>query len=579
MSEVEAFADDLLYEMMALAPELAGELGVAEVGGRALPNDSLPDFSDEAAARRRRLMDDRRKALDALRGDARDADASDTFEVVDYLLAHGFFGPFAGHDGAGFPETPYPANHLSGWHPTMVALLARDHVVATPEQADAYLARLEAIPSAVPRLRETMEARDCEGMRTPTSSALKALGEIQSFAAAPPEMNTLVTSFREKLALAPSLDVDTLSTRATRIVAERVLPAYAQLLDAMTEEVANASGDAGYGSLPNGEAWYAWMLSAHATLPLTPQAVHQAGLEETREVQARIREEFRRLGFEGETISDLYGAISTEDRRPFGGSTDRSRALADSFTLVRALEDRARPLFARLPRAPVDIELVATEAEDNQHSRYTPPAAGRPGRLSLNLKSIVERPDWELAVLCAHEATPGHHTQLALAQELPLCAFRRTVVFTAYIEGWAKYAETLLDYTLMDDPYVRLGRLRGELYSSVNLALDTGIHWAGWSRERACQFFQIETGAPRAFAESVVDRSLVWPGQLCAYKIGMMKMLEIRDRFGAQQSPERMRAFHSAVLERGSLPLGVLERLSASTSTVQPWEGSHERPL
>jgi uncharacterized protein (DUF885 family) len=231
-------------------------------------------------------------------------------------------------------------------------------------------------------------------------------------------------------------------------------------------------------------------------------------------------------------------------------------------------------LFSRLPRAPVEVELVAPEAEENQHSRYTPPASGRPGRFSLNLKSTLERPGWELPVLCAHEATPGHHTQLALAQELPLGAFRRTVVFTAYIEGWAKYAETLVDHALMDDPHVRLGRLRGELYSSVNLAVDTGVHWAGWSRDKACRFFQDETGAPRAFAESIVDRSLVWPGQLCAYKIGMMKMFEIRDRFGAQHDTGRMRAFHSAVLERGALPLGVLDRLAASPSAAQIMGGA-----
>lgn len=283
-------------------------------------------------------------------------------------------------------------------------------------------------------------------------------------------------------------------------------------------------------------------------------------------MQAQIRAEFRALGVEGDDIAGLYARISGSEHAAFGGGeVSRDRALAETTAMIEQLAARAAPLFDRLPRAGVEISLVAPESEDSLHSQYTPPApkAGRPGRFSLNLKSALERPGWEVPVLCAHETTPGHHTQLALAQELPLCAFRRTVVFTAYIEGWAKYAESLLDRTLMDDPYVRLGRLRGELYSSVNLALDTGVHARRWSRERAAGFFREQTGVGEDFAEAIADRCLVWPGQLTAYKVGMLKMLDVRDGMAARGAGDP-KAFHSAVLNRGALPLSLLDQDAAA---------------
>jgi uncharacterized protein (DUF885 family) len=204
------------------------------------------------------------------------------------------------------------------------------------------------------------------------------------------------------------------------------------------------------------------------------------------------------------------------------------------------------------------------------HTHYTPPAVdgSRPGRFSLNIALAQGNPRWELATLCAHEGTPGHHLQLTIAQELPISStFRRTVVFDAYIEGWAKYAETIPEsHGLLDDPWAQLGRLRGELYSTVNLAMDTGIHAKRWTRDRARAFFRDNTGVSEDFAGVIADRGFVTPGQLCSYKVGMMNFLSARDRFRGRD----IRDFHDCVLGHGALPLSVLDDVVTATLSGSP---------
>jgi uncharacterized protein (DUF885 family) len=565
VSRISAFADALLWDMLSLSPDLAAELGLGDVNGRALPVGGLIDGSDAAVGARRAMMARRRTELTRLPTADLDDDDRTTSAVLRYLLDEGAFGAFAGAAGRSFPEAPYPVNHLSGWHQGMVMMLVRDSVIADADGAEAYLQQMAAIPAAIDGVIAAMAAREAEGIAPPRSTLRKSLAEIEAFLAA--ARNPLVDALRNKAAATIEPAASAHAERGERLWRGTIAPAYARLLSAIEAQLARAGDDAGLWRLPDGDAWYAWLLRSHTTTDLTPEAVHEIGLAETARVQDQIRAEFGRLGIAGGSISELFAAISGPEHAAFSGeATSRTAALERTTEVIETLAARAAPLFARLPRAGVDVTLVPEESEDSIHSQYTPPAptSGRPGRFSLNLKSTLAQPGWELPVLCAHEATPGHHTQLALAQELPLCAFRRTVVFTAYIEGWAKYAETMLDHQLMDDPYVRLGRLRGELYSSVNLALDTGVHARCWSRGQAARFFSDQTGVSGEFAESIVDRSLVWPGQLTAYKIGMLKLAELRQNMAWRPGGTTPQAFHSAVLERGALPLSLLAGAAAA---------------
>ncbi|HEY1426215.1 MAG TPA: DUF885 domain-containing protein [Caulobacteraceae bacterium] len=560
MSAIAAFADGLLYEMMAASPDLAAELGLTEVDGRALPTDTLVDVSDAAAAARRGLMARRAGALGEFDEEALTGDDRLTFQTLCYLLEDGFFGPFCGRAGHRFQADPYPLNHLLGFHPALTMMLSRDHVVRSADDAEAYLARLAKAPAALDGAIEAARRRQDEGYATPHVSLQLALADMRRFLAAPDADNLLVAALRSKLAAVEDGRLAGFAARAEQLFGREVRPAYERLVDETARLATASPDDDGVWRLPDGEAYYAWVLGGHLTAGLTPDEVHQIGLDETERLQSAIRAEFASLGVAGQSIPELYKAI--EGPRPFGGSGDRERALAETTALVHGLAERAAPMFGAFPRAPIEVDLIPAAFEDSLNTCYTPPMAGggRPGRFSLNLRDALESPAWELARVCAHEAAPGHHVQLALAQEASLGAFRRTVVFTAYIEGWAKYAETLIDHDLMDDPYVRLGRLRGELYSSVNLALDTGVHARRWSREKACAFFVDNTGVTPAFARSIVDRGLVSPGQLCAYKIGMLKMLELRSRCRAARGGDyRVQDFHDSMLRHGALPLSVLE--------------------
>ena len=571
MSAIEAFADDLLYRMAAGCGELAAELGLTEVAGKRLPAPGVPDFSDETAADRASMMDRAAEAF-ARMAPPGGRDEAITWRVLRYLLEAGMFGPFAGRAGRAFAAVPYPLNHLSGHHPTSVMLLARDAPATSAEDAQAALTALADWPGAIDGALAAFAAHEAAGVATPRASLRRALGDLEAFVAAAPAENVIIAAYAGKLAaaLGPAA-ADAWSARAQAILGREVLPACAREIAAITARLADEPADDGFWRHPDGAAHYAWLLRAHTTTDLTPAAVHELGLAETDRVQGEIRRQFAALGVAGGTIAELYAAISGPDQAAFGpGPASRERALETTRDLIAEFATRSAPMFAAWPKARVDVQLIAPAFEGSLPSCYTPPspAGGRHGLFSLNYADASAKPAWELPVLCAHEAAPGHHVQLALAQELPLSAFRRAVVFTAYIEGWAKYAETLIDHDLMDDPYVRLGRLRGELYSSVNLALDTGIHALRWTREEAARFFREMTGVSGAFAETIVDRSLVSPGQLCAYKIGMLTFLDLRDRFAGRGGDSERRAFHAAVLGQGALPLSVLAEVAAESLKI-----------
>jgi uncharacterized protein (DUF885 family) len=550
MSAVAAFADDLLYGMAVRSPDLAAELGLRTVGGRALPQDNLPGFDDEAANARNAFMAERRVAFAKLGPDQDPGDA-ETRASVDFLLESGWFGGFAGRQGQGFVTQPYPVNHLNGAHPVLTLMLTRDHAIGGQEDAENYLSRLEALGPAIDGATRAQHARNAEGIKPPAHSLAKALDDLRAFVAPSADENLLARKLPD-------------DARAARIVEITVLPAYHRLIEAA--QAAPGGGELGFGALPNGEAHYAWRLAAHTTRDLSPDQVARIGLEETARVQDDIRALFAGLGYEGGDLSDLYARMEADPALQFPtGPQHRDSVWRDAETLARDLERTARPMFRLWPTATMDIQAIPAELEGSMHTHYTPPDrdAGRPGRFSLNIAAMQGRPRAELAVLCCHEGAPGHHTQLALAQELAgLPDFRRAVVFTAYIEGWAKYAETLLDHDLMDDPYVRLGRLRGELYSSVNLVLDTGVHARGWTRDRAARFFREQTGVGADFAKAIADRSLVEPGQMTAYKIGMLTMRDLRARLERARGPTfDIRDFHDLALGHGALPLAVLENV------------------
>lgn len=558
MSDVNRIADDLLFGMLSESPDIAAHLGIRDVNGRALANDTLTDFSDDGVAARRQTMAKAAKALAAIGTTALNTSDRTTRDMMRYLVEDGMFWIFHGADGARFPEIAYPLNPVEGAHQVLNTLLAQDHVLATAADIDAYRTRLKRLPAALHQIREAARARLREGFTPSRASLEQSLTELKSFLSPPlveqPLLNRLSDASSDVLR-----DAEMTFTR-------EIIPAYEAIMAEMEAQAALDTPTQGLWATPDGDAHYAYLLRGHTTTAMTPAEVHELGLAEAAHLSHRIRERFAQIGISGGSVAEMYRELETLPNARYALSPEgRAEIQRDADAMVRDLSTACARLFDRLPRAGCRIDPAPESQEASAVSHYTPPSADgqRAGVFTINLKDTTQRLRWELPVLCRHEIMPGHHLQLSLAQELShLPSFRRAIVFNAYIEGWAKYAEVLPEEQgISDDPYVALCRMRGELYSTVNLALDTGFNAMRWSADRAADFFSEATGTPRAFGERIVQRSLFHPGQLCSYKIGMRKMFELKSRLEQARGPRfRIQEFHSLVLEEGALPLSLLER-------------------
>ena len=571
-TEPGAFADAFLHALLRDSPDLAANLGIDAVAGHELPRDRLPDFSPSGLERRRALMADWERAYRHVVARPAEDDLQITRAVLDYAFEEGLFSVFPGRLGRDFVDPPYPVTHLSGFHAVVTMMLVRDHDFGAPDAAERYVELLSRVPLAARETIETLRCRRAAGLVAPASVLRQAEADLRAFQV-PADDNLLLRALAE--GLQGQDDAAGWLDRARRVVADGIYPAYREVLDELALHVAAGEDRAGAWRLPDGDAYYAWCLRRYTTTDLTPDAVHELGLQETARVQDRVREQARALKLEGSTMAELFAAAGARAAPP--PYADDAAGLAGYVQeWIARSADALRPAFGLWPRGSIEVQTVPPAFESSLHSHYAPPGHDRPGRFLLNVRHARAAWPGDLDVLCYHEAFPGHHVQLAVAQErdeLPL--FRRVLTFAGYLEGWAKYAETLPESLGIDsDPLYAFSRLRSELYSTVNLVLDTGIHAKRWSQDQAQAFFEREAGASKELARMIAARSVVVPGQLASYKIGMLRMFELLDRFGRRKgSSERLADFHDAVLGGGALPLTVLERtfdqaVAASPSTA-----------
>jgi uncharacterized protein (DUF885 family) len=412
-----------------------------------------------------------------------------------------------------------------------------------------YLARLRGIPALLEQKRALLE----EGLRRGITVPAICLRDI------PDQLDAhLVPDPPEVLPLAdgPAHVRD----EADAIVREQVQPAYRALRDFLVDTyLPGARQSIALTELPDGPEWYAAFVRYHTTTDLSPQEIHEVGVAEVERIGAEMREVMQQIGFAG-TKAAFAEHLATDARFFF----DTEDALLAFYRDIAKRIDPAVPkLFRMLPRLPFGITAVPPEQAASAAAAFYVQgslALGRPGTFYANTYDLASRPRWNMESICLHEAVPGHHFQIAIAQELEgLPEFRRqSLANTAYIEGWGLYCESLgTEMGMYTDPYQRYGALDAELLRAVRLVLDTGMHALGWSRDRAIAYFEEHSASPRHEIITEVDRYLVLPGQALAYKVGELKLKELRARYPSAD----VRDFHDEVLRHGALPLGILERL------------------
>jgi uncharacterized protein (DUF885 family) len=343
----------------------------------------------------------------------------------------------------------------------------------------------------------------------------------------------------------------------------KVLPAYKRLHDFLKDQyLAQARPTIAWSELGNGAEWYAYLVRYHTTTSMAPEEIHEVGLREVARIRGEMERVKSQLGHSGD-LRSFFDALRADPNLYF---TDAAELIA-GYQVIRERVDAGMPLlFARIPKAGFEIRPVeAFRAASEAAGSYFPgsPDGKRPGVFYVNTHDLPSRPKYAMEALYLHEAIPGHHYQGSIAQEATdMPRYRRFAYDTAYGEGWALYAESLgRDLGLYTDAYSEFGALSAEMWRAVRLVVDTGMHAKGWTRDQAIDYFRANTALGDADIRAEVERYIAWPGQALAYKVGQLKILELRRRAQAKLGPRfDIRAFHAQVVDSGSLPLAVLEK-------------------
>ena len=470
-------------------------------------------------------------------------------------------------------EGLYPIAPMWGTQVALPTFLLSDHVVKNEKTARNYVKRLEAAAGKLDAVTSEMRRQAALGVIEPVALLDRSVSGIADTVRPAPEQNPLVTTFVLHMEQVSGLDATLkaqLKAQAIAALKERVYPAYARMtaaLESLRPEAQKQS--AGVDRLPDGAAYYALTLRQMTTTDYTPDQIHALGLAEVARITAEMDGLLKSQGLTAGTVAERMQALA-QDPRFLLPNTDagRQQILARYQTILDEMNARMPDYFHTVPPGRLEVVRVPVAAEQGSAGAYYEGAAmdgSRRGQFFVNLRDPNETPTWSMKTLAYHEGIPGHHFQISTAMGLKgLPLIRREPLYPAYAEGWALYAERLAAEigAYKDDPWGDLGRLQAELFRGVRLVVDTGLHAKGWSREQAIEYMVGTTGMSETEVVSEIERYMGQPGQACAYKIGQIKILELREKARASLGPRfDLRDFHAVVLENGGVPLSVLEEL------------------
>ncbi|HAC00329.1 MAG TPA: DUF885 domain-containing protein [Brevundimonas sp.] len=464
--------------------------------------------------------------------------------------------------GPGRPS-PYIVTQLSGAYFSTPDFMDNQHRIEDAAGADAFLSRLEAFAGVLDGETDKIKEDAGLGVIAPDFIIDRMLPQIRTLRDTPAADMAMIQSLVRKTG---ALNLSGYDARAAALVDEKVKPALVRQIEALEAIRPKAVHDAGVWRLPDGEAFYAAGLKSNTTTTLSAKEIHAMGVEQVAEITAEIDGILKAQGMTQGTVGERVQALNKDPAQLFpntdAGKEDLLKWLNEQ---VAALEPKLPTVFGRLPKTNVEIRRVPVSIQSGAPGGYYqgPPLDGsRPGAYYINLRDSGNWPKFALPTLTYHEASPGHHLQVALQRESgELPQWRRAGGFSAFNEGWALYAEAVAANDLdayATDPLGRVGFLMSYLFRAVRLVVDTGIHSERWSRERAVDYMAASGAKPLDASNSEINRYSVWPGQACAYKVGHTVIARLREEAQAKDGFD-LRAFHDKVLGSGSLPLAVLE--------------------
>ncbi len=466
-----------------------------------------------------------------------------------------------GVEGNRFPTELEQINQLGGIHQDATQLL-RGMPAVNAGHFENQLARLQALPQVVDNVIALLEEGLAKGITPPQVTLREVPTQILNQIPEEPLKSPLLATFVD---LPPAVSGEQgleLRAAAAKTYTAEVRPAFQRLEKFMREKYIPAARQTiAATDLPDGRAWYAWRIRTYTSTGLTAQQIHEIGLAEVKRIRAEMERVKTQAGFKG-TLPEFFGFLRTDPQFYFTDKEDLLRAYRD---IAKRADPQMIKLFKTLPRTPYGILPVPAYAEKSQTTAYYYPGAvetGRPGYFFANTYALHTRPKWEMEALTLHEAVPGHHHQIALAQEMDaLPEFRRHGGYTAFVEGWGLYSESLgEEMGFYTDPYAKFGQLTYEMWRAVRLVVDTGMHALGWSRQQAIDYFKDNAGKSEHDIVVEIDRYIVWPGQALAYKLGELKIKELRAHAEKELGAKfDIRLFHDEVLRNGAVPLDVLE--------------------
>ena len=466
----------------------------------------------------------------------------------------------------------YPFNQISGNHLGLVEFMTDTHPIRNVREAKDYIERVKLFDESLSANLIWLEEQKKLGIFAPKFVFDHVIRQLYELINYKDDENPLMQIFVKKISSLGINDdqVNNLVSELSAVIKSDVKPGFKLILDYMEENYASSNVNHGVWSLPNGNEFYALRLRSYTTTNYTAEEIHQIGLNEVARIGNRMKEIFLELGYEvNKPIGKMMNELNENPEFLYEDTPDRKEIVIKDYNkMVKEAEEDVRPYFEKFPKSPVEVRAVPEYSEKTAAGGYyqAPSLDGsRPGVFYANLYDIKQTPKFGMRTLTFHEAVPGHHFQIALNQENEDLTLYRKLGYrtSAYTEGWALYSEQLaVEVGMTKDLYDELGVLQSEMFRANRLVVDTGIHYKKWTREKAMEYMKETTGMSDTEVRVEIERYIVWPAQATSYKMGMLQILELRDRAKNEMGDKfDLRQFHSIVLDQGIVPLFILEDL------------------